>query len=286
MMVVNVTDGTRTSRVRRARRRRSRPSAAAAGKRLGAFAAVSAAAFLAAFLVYASVTSAPWRLGRYTVRGASYLTAPEVLAAADLNTGDNLFWVDLEKAEKRLCLHPRIRRAEVRRRMPAEVWVEVDERPAAAAIIINGALHKISADGVVLEPVAAAYEDVPILVGTRFRASGGVAGKKVSRGDVADALATVEALAGVDPVWAAAVEYVDVDARVVVLARGRYKLKYGPGFDEAAARRLRRVFEATRADGGGVVTYDTRFGTDVIVTGGFSGVGGAAGGGSANDGAV
>jgi hypothetical protein len=286
--VVNVSDGKRTSRVGRVRRRRSRPSAAVAatGRRLGAFAAVSAAAFLAAFLVYASVTSAPWRLGRYTVRGASYLTAPEILAAADLKAGDNLFWVDLEEAEERLCRHPRIRRAEIKRRMPAEVLVEVDERPTAAAIIINGALYKISADGVVLEPMAGAYEDVPVLVGTRFRASGGVTGKKASCGDVADALATVDALAGADPAWAAAVEYVDVETRVVVLARGRYRLKYGPGFDEAAARRLRRVFEATRANGGGVVTYDTRFGTDVIVTGGYCGVGGAAGGGSADDGAV
>jgi cell division protein FtsQ len=240
---------------------------------------------LAAFLVYASVNSAPWRLERYTVRGASYLTAAEVLAAADLKTGDNLFWVDLEDAEERLCRHPRIRSAEIRRRMPAEVVVEVEERPAAAAIIINGALYKISADGVVLEPMAGAYEDVPVLVGTRFRASDGVTGKKASREDVAYGLATVDALAAADPAWAAAVEYVDVEARVVVLAQGRYKLKYGPGFDEAEARRLRRVFEATRT-GGGTITYDTRFGTDVIVTGGSSGVGGAAGGGSADDGAV
>lgn len=284
--MVSAPDGKGTSRVGRARRRRPSAVAPAAGRRLGAFAAVSAAAFLAAFLVYASVTSAPWRLDRYTVRGASYLTAAEVLAAADLKTGDNLFWVDLEEAEERLCRHPRVRRAEIKRRMPAEVLVEVEERPAAAAIIVNGALYKISADGVVLEPMAGAYEDVPVLVGTRFRASGGATGKKVNRGDVADALATVEALAGADPAWAAAVEYVDVEARVVVLAGGRYRLKYGPGFDETAARRLRRVFEATRADGGGVITYDTRFGTDVIVAGGCCGVGGAAGGGTADDGEV
>lgn len=274
-------------RVGAARRRRRRPSAGGAtGRRLGAVAVVSAAAFLAAFLVYASVTSAPWRLGRYTVRGASYLTPREVLAAADLEAGDNLFWVDLERAEEKLCRHPRIRCAEIRRRLPAEVLVEVEERPAAAAVIINGALYKISSDGVVLESMAAGYEDVPVLVGMRFRAAGVVVGKRVTGGGVADALATAEALAAVDPAWAAAVEYVDVGDRVVVLAAGRYRVKYGAGFDESAAWRLRRVFEATRANGGGKVTYDTRFGTDVIVTGGSGGVDGAAGGGSADDGEV
>ncbi len=266
--------------------RRRRPSPSAAGRRLGAAAVVSAAAFIAAFLVYASVTSAPWRLGRYTVRGASYLTPREVLAAADLETGDNLFWVDLERAEEKLCRHPRIRCAKIRRRLPAEVLVEVEERPAAAAVIIKGELFKISSDGVVLESMAAGYEDVPVLVGMRFRATGGVVGKRVTCGDVTDGLAAAEALAAVDPAWAAAVEYVDVGDHAVVLAAGRYRVKYGAAFDESTARRLRRVFEATRASGGGKVTYDTRFGTDVIVTGGSGGVGGAAGGGSADDGAV
>jgi cell division septal protein FtsQ len=268
-------------------RREFYPRAKLAGvrRRLAAAAALTAGAFLAACVVYASVTSAPWRLGRYTVRGASYLTPREVLTAADLKAGDNLFWVNLARAEGKLCQHPRIRRASIRRRLPAEILVEVEERPAAAAMIINGTLYKVSSDGVILEPMAAGYEDVPILVGTRFRAAGGVSGKVVTRGEVRAALATVEALASVDPAWAAAVEYVDINERVAVLAAGRYRLRYGAALDELTAQRLRRVFEATRANGG-VVTYDTRFGMDVIVTGGSNGVGGGAGGGAANGGAV
>ncbi len=267
------------------RERRPRERLAAAGRRVAAAAALAAAALAAICVVYASVTSSPWRLGRYTVRGASYLTPQEVLAAADLEAGDNLFGVNLGKAEGRLCRHPRIRRAEIRRRLPAEVLVEVVERPTTAAMIINGALYKVSGDGVILEPMATGYEDVPVLVGTRFRASGSIPGKVVTRGEVRAALATVEALAGVDPAWAAAVEYVDINERVVVLAAGRYKLKYGAALDELTAQRLRRVFEDTRTLGG-TITYDTRFGTDVIVTGGRSGVDGADGGGSTHDGAV
>jgi hypothetical protein len=199
------------------------------------------------------------------------LTAQEVLAAAGLRAGDNLFWVDLDKAEGSLCRHPRVLRAQIRRRLPAEVVITVQERPAAAALVLNNTLCKISADGVVLEPMGAGYEDVPILVGTRFRASGSVLGKKVNRGEVSDALKTLEALSRVDSAWAAAVEYIDINERVVVLAAGRYNVRYDGGFDELAARRLRRVYEATRASGRGPVTYDARFGTDIIVTGRVTG---------------
>jgi hypothetical protein len=283
--VVNVRYTKQTPAVRRARGKKSRERLAATGRRVAAAAAWTAAALVAVCVVYASITSTPWRLGRYTVRGASYLTPQEVLAAADLEAGDNLFGVNLGRAEEKLCRHPRIRRARIRRRLPAEVLIEVEERRTAAAMIINGALYKVSGDGTIIEPMAAGYEDVPILVGTRFRATGDVAGKVVNRGEVRAALSTVGALAGVDPAWAAAVEYVDINERVVVLAAGRYRLKYGAALDKLAAQRLRRVFEATR-NRGGTIKYDTRFGTDVIVTGGRSGVGGAAGGGSTDGGAV
>jgi cell division septal protein FtsQ len=252
---------------------------------LAAAAAVLAALALSGYLVYASVTSKPWRLGGYTVRGTSYLTAQEVLAAAGFEAGDNLFWADLDEAERKLCRHPRIRRAKVARRLPAEVVIAVEERPATAAFVLNGELYKVSSDGVVLGPMAAGYEDLPILVGVRYRAAQDVSGKKLSRGELGDALATLEALSRVDPAWAAAIEYVDVNDRVVALAAGRYVVKYSANFDERTARRLRRVYEATRANGHGGATYDVRFGTDVVVTYRDARAGGA-GGGSADDGAV
>jgi len=284
--MIDNADMGRAARLGRPGRRKRRPAAGAVKKRLGAAAAVLAAAFVAAWLVYASAASSPWRLGRYTVRGTSYMTAQEVLAAAGLQAGDNLFWADLTKAEVALCRHPRILRADIRRRLPGEVVITVEERPAAAALILNNTLYKVAADGVVLEPMAAGYEDLPVLVGTRFRAAGDVLGKKVDRGEVVGALKTLDALNRVDPAWAAAVEHVDINERVVVLAAGRYNVRYGGGFGELAARRLRRVYEATRASGRGPVTYDARFGADIIVTGRVAGADGDAGGGSAHDGAV
>lgn len=275
------------ARVRRAPRRegrsRRRDVVGAKGKRLAAGAAVVTCLGLLAVVVYASVTSTAWRLGGYTVRGASYLTAQEVLAAAGFKSGDNLFWMDLERAERNLCRHPRIREAEVRRRLPAEVVITVEERPASAALIVNGELWKVSADGVVLEPMAEGYEDLPVLVGVRYRATGEIRGKRLNGDEIDESLAALEGLGQVDPAWTAAVDYVDVEERVVVLAAGRYSVKYGPGFEERTARRLKRVFEATRGKGQSGITYDCRFGADVIVTGTAAAGGGEAGGDTADD---
>lgn len=280
----------RGARLRRAARRegrsRRRDDGRPKGKRLASAAVVVTGLGLLAVVVYASVTSTAWRLGGYTVRGASYLTAQEVLAAAGFESGDNLFWMDLERAERNLCRHPRIRRAEVRRRLPAEVVITVEERPAAAALIVNGKLWKVSADGVVLEPMASGYEDLPVLVGVRYRAKGDVRGKRLRSSEIEESLAAVEGLGRVDPAWAAAVDYVDVAKRVVVLAAGRYRVRYGPGFQERTARRLKRVFEATGGAGRSGVTYDCRFGADVIVIGTAAAPGGEAGGDTADDGEV
>jgi cell division septal protein FtsQ len=257
---------------RREGRSRRREDGGAKGKRLAAGAAVVTCLGLLAVVVYASVTSTAWRLGGYTVRGASYLTAQEVLAAAGFEGGDNLFWMDLERVERNLCRHPRIRHAEVRRRLPAEVVITVEERPAAAALIVNGELWKVSADGVVL--------------GVRYRATGEIRGKRLNGNEIDESLAALEGLGQVDPAWTAAVDYVDVEERVVVLAAGRYSVKYGPGFEERTARRLKRVFEATRVKSRSGVTYDCRFGADVIVTGTAAAGGGEAGGDTADDGEV
>ncbi|MGD8717734.1 MAG: FtsQ-type POTRA domain-containing protein, partial [Candidatus Zixiibacteriota bacterium] len=254
---------------KRAGRRAGRQARDDAGRRkLATGLGVAAACVALAFIVYVSITSAPWRLGGYTVRGASYMTSTEVMAAAGFEEGDNLFWIDLEETEERLCRHPRIRSAEVGRRLPAEVVVTVEERPAAAAMVINDSLYKVSSDGIVLEPMAAGYEDLPVIAGARYRTrTATAAGKKIKRRELRDALAVTDGLGRVDPSWLAAVEFVDVNSSTVVLAAGRYRVRYASGFDDRTARRLRRVYEATKTRGRGPVTYDVRFGTDVIVTG-------------------
>jgi hypothetical protein len=235
--------------------------------------------------LYAAVTSSPWRLTAYTVRGGSYLTPAEVLAAAGLTMGENLFLVDCRAAERRLVATPRIRTACVTRRLPGEVTITITERPAAAALILNGELYKIADDGVLLEPMGAGYEDVPTLVGRHYRARRVVCGRRLARGEVTEALAVLAALRAVEPRWLAAVDYVDPTAREVVLGGGKRKVRYDAAFNVLAARRLWLVYTATAAWSAGELVYDVRFGNDVVVTG-LRGADGPAGGGPEHGGTI
>jgi hypothetical protein len=246
----------------------------------------AAAASLIALFVYAALTSAPWRLGGYTVRGAGYLTPEEVLAAAGLTMGENLFALDCGGAARRLSASPRIKSARVERRLPGEVVITIEERPAAAAVILNGEPYKVAADGVALEPLSTGYEELTWLVGTQFRVGGDPRGKRLNNTELAEGLKVVEAFGAAGPEWLAGVDYVDVHSRTVVMGGGWRKVRYGAGFDAAAARRVWRVYLETTPLAAGEVVYDCRFGDDVVVTGISRGATAPAGGGPSNGGQV
>jgi len=250
--------------------KRERLSGAPRGGRRSTLKVAAMCAFGAAaiaLLVYAALTSGPWRLHAYTVKGASYLTSAEVLAASGLEEDDNLFTLDAAVARERLLANPRIVTAKVERRLPGEIVITITERRAAAAILVNGEFYTIAADGVVLGPLAAGYEDLPVLVGPSYTARGVVTGKRFGRPEVLEALAVLTAIGNVDPVWLAAADYVDVNARTIVLARGNRRVRYGAGFDERTAHRLWRVYAETAPQTNHELIYDVRYGNDVVVTG-------------------
>jgi len=248
--------------------------------------AVAAGLAAVAAVVYVSLNARPWRLQNYTVRGMSYVTAAEIMRASGLRLGDNLFTADLRAAERRLARVPRVRRATVSRRLPGEVVITVEERPAVAALVVNGELYKVAADGVVLEPVAAAYEDLPLLTGYGYRMKVKGAYPRITRPEVADGLRVLEVVSRVDASWYAAVECCNLRTRTLAWDGGRRVVRYGADFDEGTARRLRRVFAETAAAEAVRVVYDVRFGKDVVVTGPGSAGAGEAGGGPKHAGTI
>lgn len=276
----------RPVRVRNPRLEKGPPPTRARGSALTVVAMCVLGAAAIGFLVYAAVTSGTWRLRAYTVKGASYLTPAEVLAASGLKDDDNLFTLDAAGVRERLLAHPRIRTARVERRLPGEVVITISERPAAAVLVINGEFYKVAADGIILGPLAAGYEDLPVLVGPAYTARGAIAGKRFGRAEVGEALAVLTAIGNVDPVWLAAMDYVDINARTLVLARGARRVRYGAGFDERTARRLWRVYAETAMLTNHELIYDVRYGNDVVVKGLAAAAGSPPGGDPRNGGAI
>ena len=110
-------------------------------------------------------TSSAFAIESVEVTGNQQLTAAQVIAAAGLAVGQNVFAVGPEEARKRLLQKEWIETASVRRRLPGRYSIEVRER-RAVAIMAAGQLSLVSDEGQAfktLEPNDPA--DLPVISG-------------------------------------------------------------------------------------------------------------------------
>ncbi len=115
-----------------------------AKKILGTVLRVAASMILTVASLYAgyaayqhAVTSDYFAVKAYNVKGLGRLTEKEVLAAAGLALGDNVFKVDCAAAEKGLVDHPWIFEASVKRKLPRSIELYITERRAAATVLFD-----------------------------------------------------------------------------------------------------------------------------------------------------
>ncbi len=79
-------------------------------------------------------------------RGLRQATEAELLQLTGLSIGENIFRVDCSGLEQAVASHPWVRRAEVQRRVPHELLIQVDEFKAIA-IVSLGQLYLLNAEG-------------------------------------------------------------------------------------------------------------------------------------------
>jgi cell division protein FtsQ len=118
-------------------------------------------------------TSSLFSLKEVHIQGNRNVTEEEILRAAGLSFGANLLAIDLQILRARLLANPLIRNASVRRRLPSEVVVEVEERVPAAEIR-GDRRFVVDGDGHVM---TVAREDLPLALPC-------LSGMKVSDGKV------------------------------------------------------------------------------------------------------
>lgn len=99
------------------------------------------------------------------VSGAGRLNTADIMAAAGLAEGDNIFQTPPERAQAALEAHPWIAEAEVERRLPDHIAISVREHLAVAAIVVDQ-LYLVADDGSVFKPLEAGDPtDLPVITG-------------------------------------------------------------------------------------------------------------------------
>jgi cell division protein FtsQ len=130
--------------------------------------AISAVAVLVAVLGLLErhlKTSKSFAIEQVEVTGNEQLTHAQVLKAAGLAIGQNVFAVGPEQARKNLLEEPWVESATVRRRLPGRYSIELRERHAVA-LLASGQLQLVSDDGVAFKALDGNDpSDLPVISG-------------------------------------------------------------------------------------------------------------------------
>lgn len=136
--------------------------------RLTVLIAVAAGAVAAGRLVEQHVRRAKaFETTTVEIEGTQRLSRDQVLAAAGLAIGKNVFDVSPEQAEERLRSHPFVAEASVTRRLPGSYRITLREQELAAVLQVGDQLLLVGQDASVLKPLEPGDPaDVPVITGT------------------------------------------------------------------------------------------------------------------------
>lgn len=111
------------------------------------------------------IGDAGFTLRRVEIRGAGHVSRLDVYNAAFDQPSMAMPLVDLAATRERLLRFGWVKEARVHRRLPDTLVVDIVERVPAAVWQHQGRLQLVDAEGVVLEPVADAMPDLPVVTG-------------------------------------------------------------------------------------------------------------------------
>ena len=116
-------------------------------------------------LTYAWLTQTPLFQARFViVSGNRVISHGEILSAADIRSGDNIFGINLDVARARLAAHPWIDTASVIREFPNRIVIRVKEQtPVAVAEI--GHSYLINNRGEIFDKSSEVYKHLPVFQG-------------------------------------------------------------------------------------------------------------------------
>lgn len=125
-------------------------------------------------------TTPVFKISTVSVTGNTKVSKEEILAAASLPPGKNIYTVSMKDAKARIEALPYVLTAEVKRKFPARVSITVTERAEAVAVQCTGGYAVLDREGRVLR-ISADAEDLCIASGVNV--SSAVPGQAVSMED-------------------------------------------------------------------------------------------------------
>lgn len=243
---------------------------------LGYVALIALVATLAVFVFRESSRQILDRNSRFTLRTIDVatdgkLSADLLIQYAGVQTGTNLFQVDLEEVRRRLAEVPLVQSVRVRRVLPDMLSIRVVERVALARAPAAGGsyYHALARDGFVIGPSATAPH-LPSIIGLAPDAV--VPGRRIEGRDADDALALVDlcdrTALGMN-IGLRSVDVTDPETLVLRLERGDRAVLPRARMEAGIYRLVGalRAIESEQMRGAGAIELDLRGERVVVGTG-------------------
>lgn len=118
---------------------------------------------IAIFIVLYSKTSF-FNISSIEIRGNEKITDEKIILASGIIIDENIFKINMKAIEENLILHPYIKQAKARRRLPNKIVINIDEREEAAIIDYFGSYVYIDNEGIILNVLSEKDDDQKIQV--------------------------------------------------------------------------------------------------------------------------
>ena len=201
--------------------------------------ALAAGAVAGAVFTYGWALRSPQlALTKISFRGLRQVTGAELLQLTGLSLGENIFRVDCSGLAQSIASHPWVRRAEVHRRIPHELLIQVDEvKPIA--IVSLGQLYLLDAEGRPFKRVQPSDSvDLPRVTGIsreQYLREPGTASARLQR--AAEMIADYRRFDPTDPISELRLEAMGM----TLISQSGVEIHFGEGERAAKFARLRRV---------------------------------------------
>ena len=209
--------------------------------------AVAMAAGLVAggyFGVRWALKSPAFAINKVSFVGLREAAQPELMKLSGLSLGENYFRVDPAALEQAMMGHPWVRRAEVQRRFPHELIVQIQEFMAVAVASL-GQLYLLDAEGRPFKRIQTADRvDLPLVTGIsreQYLRDRPACTQRFQ--EATELMARYRRLESSDPVAEVRIE----GAGLTLISRSGVEIRFGEGDREAKFARLKRIrFELAR----------------------------------------
>jgi len=114
--------------------------------------------------IYFFFTSSVFDIQKITVQNNNYYTSEQLISLAGAKTGGNLFKASLSEMKANLLADPYVKNVKLKKRLPDEIQIIVEERKEDAAIPYGNSYIIIDGEGMVLRKTGT-EPTLPLLLG-------------------------------------------------------------------------------------------------------------------------